>query len=133
MASLNRVTLIGRLGKDPDFKTLATGTALSRLSVATMDKWTDKDGNKKEQTDWHIVVAWGKLAEISKEYLAKGNQVYVEGKLKTRSWENDGQTKYFTEVIASDIRNLTSRGSSLNFSDGIGSAPREREENEKLF
>lgn len=121
MASVNRVTLVGRLGKDPDIKKTSSGKALARFSVATTSSWTDKSGEKKEQTDWHTVVAWGGFAEVIGKNLAKGDQVYIEGKLQTRTWETDGQTKYFTEVIVSDYQKLTPTTNPISTGDGIGS------------
>lgn len=97
---LNKVTLIGNLGKDPDSKTLPNGEMLCSFSIATSEKYTDKQGNKVETTEWHNVVVWRKLAEIAAKYLKKGSKVYIEGKLKTRSWEKDGEKKYATDIVA---------------------------------
>ena len=96
--TLNKVQLIGRLGADPELKYSPAGKAQATISLATNEAWKDADGNKKEATDWHRVVAWGKLAEIMGQYLKKGSLVYVEGKIKTRSYEQDGTKKYITEV-----------------------------------
>lgn len=105
MSNVNKVILIGRLGKDPSSKELPSGMVCN-FSVATSEKWTDKDGNKQEKTEWTNVSAFGKLAEICAKYLAKGSMAYVEGKLSTRSYEKDGTTKYVTEVIASTVQFL---------------------------
>jgi len=110
MAGINKVILVGRLGNDPEVRYTSDGTAVANFNIATSDEWKDKDsGEKKERTEWHRIVAWRKLGEICGEYLAKGRQVYVEGKLQTRSWEKDGVTRYTTEVIASDIQFLGGR------------------------
>jgi len=112
MAGINKVILVGRLGKDPEVRYTADGTAVANFSVATSDEWKDKDsGEKKERTEWHRIVAWRKLGEICGEYLAKGRQVYVEGKLQTKSWEKDGVTRYTTEIVASDVQFLGGRNS----------------------
>ncbi len=104
---LNKVMLIGRLGKDPDLRFTQGGMAVASFSMATSDTWTDKATNeKKERTEWHRIVAFGKLGEICGEYLAKGKQVYVEGRLQTRSWEQDGVTRYTTEIVANDMQML---------------------------
>jgi len=106
--SMNKVILIGRLGKDPETKYLPDGTCVANFSIATSDRWTDKiTGEKKEKTEWHRIVAWRKLGEICGEYLTKGHLISIEGKLQTRSWEKDGETKYITEIVASDMRMLT--------------------------
>ena len=104
MAGINKVMLIGNLGKDPETRYTQDGTCVTSFSVATSDEWKDKiSGAKKERTEWHRIVAWRKLGEICGEYLSKGKQVYVEGKLQTRSWEKDGVTRYTTEIVASDV------------------------------
>lgn len=104
---MNRAELIGRLGKDPEIKTVNSGDTVCRLSVATSEKWTDKDGQKQEKTQWHNVVVWGKLAEVCGKYLKKGSQVFLAGKLETRSWEDpQGVKKYTTEIIAKELEML---------------------------
>ena len=111
MASVNKVILIGNLGADPELRYTATGTAVANFNIATKDSWTGKDGNKEERTEWHRVVAWARLGEICGEYLVKGKQVYIEGKLRTRSWEDrDGNKKYTTEVLAQTMQMLGSAG-----------------------
>ena len=110
MAGINKVILIGKLGRDPEVRYTPDGTAVASFSIATSDEWKDKEtGEKKERTEWHRIVAWRRLGEICGEYLSKGRQVYVEGKLQTRSWEKDGVTRYTTEIIASDVQFLGTR------------------------
>jgi len=112
MAGINKVILIGRLGSDPEVRYTQDGSAVATFSIATSDEWKDKEsGEKKERTEWHRIVAWRKLGEICGEYLSKGRQVYIEGKLQTRSWEKDGVTRYSTEIIASDVQFLGGRES----------------------
>ncbi len=109
MSGINKVMIIGRLGSDPEVKTISTGSTVTRLSIATSENWVDKEGQKQERTEWHRVVVWGKLAELCGKYLAKGRQAYVEGRLQTRSWEDQqGQKKYTTEVVASTVQFLGS-------------------------
>src|SRR6478752_8843260 len=110
MASVNKVILIGNLGKDPEIRTTPQGTSLARFSVATTTNWKDNTGARQERTEWHDVVAWEKLAQICGEYLHKGKMVYVEGSLQTRSWEDqDGKKRYKTEVKASNVVMLRRR------------------------
>jgi single-strand DNA-binding protein len=97
---LNRVMLIGRLGRDPDLRTLPDGTPVAQFSLATERSWRDEIGEKQTETEWHTIVAWGKLAEIVAQYMTKGRLVYVEGRLQTRSWKKDNVKHYRTEVIA---------------------------------
>jgi single-strand DNA-binding protein len=107
MSGINKVILIGRLGADPEVKTITGGNNVARLSLATSENWTDREGQKQERTEWHRVVVWGKLAELCGKYLSKGRQVYVEGRLQTRSWEdNQGQKKYSTEIVANTVQFL---------------------------
>ena len=98
MRGINKVILVGNLGRDPELRFTAAGTAVANLSIATSETWNNKDGVKQEKTEWHRVVLWDKLAEIAKEYLSKGRQVYLEGRLQTRVWEKDGQKRYTTEI-----------------------------------
>jgi single-strand DNA-binding protein len=101
MASVNKVILIGNLGRDPEVKYTQNGTAVANLNVATNEVWTDKSGQKQERTEWHRVVVWGKQAQVLGEHLSKGKQVYVEGALQTRSWDDrEGNKRYTTEVRA---------------------------------
>ena len=111
-SGINKVILVGNLGQDPEVKFTAGGAAVTTLCIATFDSWKDKDsGMDKERTEWHRVVLWRRLAEIAGEYLKKGSKVYIEGQLQTRKWEQEGQTRYTTEIIARDIQFLDSRGS----------------------
>ncbi len=110
---INKVILVGNLGRDPEVRYTADGQAVANFSIATSEKWKDKNtGEMVERTEWHNIVAWRKLGEICGEYLSKGRQVYIEGKLQTRSWEKDGVTRYTTEVIASEMKMLGARDSS---------------------
>jgi single-strand DNA-binding protein len=105
MAGINKVILLGNLGQDPEIRYMADGTAVTNFSIATSETWKDKQtGEKKERTEWHRVVAWRQLGELCGKYLAKGRQVYIEGKLQTRSWEKDGVTRYTTEIVASEVQ-----------------------------
>ena len=107
MSGVNKVIIVGRLGRDPEVRYTPDGTAVTNLSVATSLEWKDKNtGEKKEKTEWHRVVVFRKLAELCGEYLSKGRQVYVDGRLQTRSWEKDGQTHYTTEIVANEIQFL---------------------------
>ena len=119
MASVNKVILIGNLGRDPETRYMPDGGAVTNVSIATTDVWKDKQGEKQEKTEWHRVAFFGKLAEIAGEYLKKGSQVYVEGRLQTRKWQDkEGQDKYTTEIVADRMQMLGSRQ---------GSGDRERE------
>ena len=118
---LNKVMLIGRLGKDPDVRFTQSGMEVANFSVATSEGWTDKATNeKKERTEWHRIVAFGKLGEICGKYLAKGKQVYIEGRLQTRSWEQDGVTKYTTEIVANDMQMLDSKNAAGSYDNESG-------------
>jgi single-strand DNA-binding protein len=109
---VNKVILIGNLGKDPEFRKLESGAAVARFSVATNENYKDKNGEWQSQTEWHDVVAWRNLAEKAEASLKKGSTVYVEGKLSTRSWEDqEGNKKRTTEVVASYLRNLSKKES----------------------
>jgi single-strand DNA-binding protein len=104
MASVNKVILVGNLGRDPEVRYTPSGQAVANFTVATNEAWTDKSGQKQERTEWHRVVVWGKAAENCGEYLSKGRQVYVEGRLQTREWTNkEGAKQYTTEVIANPV------------------------------
>jgi len=99
--SVNKVILLGRIGQDPELKYTPNGNAVCNLSVATSESWNDKSGNKQERTEWNRIVVWDKLAELCGQYLSKGREVYIEGKLQTRSWDDkDGNKRYATEIIA---------------------------------
>jgi single-strand DNA-binding protein len=119
---INKVILVGTVGKDPEMKYMPSGDAIANISVATSESWKDKQtGEKKESTDWHKVVFYRQLATIVENYLRKGQQVYIEGSLKTRSWEKDGQKHYSTEIIASDMQMLGGRSDG-----GNGGQPQQR-------
>ncbi|MCI5133469.1 MAG: single-stranded DNA-binding protein [Candidatus Electrothrix sp. AW2] len=110
---INKVILIGNLGADPELKYTQSGIAVATLSVATNERWKDKDGQQQEQTEWHRVIAWRQLAEICNEYYHKGMRVYVEGKLQTRKWQDqNGNDRWTTEIIARDMKMLTPKGES---------------------
>ena len=112
-SGINKVILVGNLGQDPEVKYTAGGAAVTTLSLATSDSWKDKEtGTDQERTEWHRVVLWRRLAEIAGEYLKKGSKIYIEGQLQTRKWEQDGQTRYATEIVARDMQFLDSKGSS---------------------
>lgn len=109
MSGVNKVIIVGRLGADPEVRTVSSGQTVCRMSVATSENWTDREGQKQERTEWHRVVVWGRIAEVCGQHLSKGRQVYIEGRLQTRSWEDDqGQKKYTTEVVASTVKFLGS-------------------------
>lgn len=112
MASVNKVIIVGNLGKDPETRYAPSGDAVTNIVVATTETWKDKtSGEKREATEWHRVVFFGKLAEIAGQYLKKGSQVYLEGKLKTRKWQDkDGQDRFTTEINADEMKMLGSKG-----------------------
>ena len=111
MASVNKVILVGNLGRDPEVRYTPDNSAITNVSIATTDVWRDKSGEKQERTEWHRVAFFGKLAEIAGEYLKKGSQVYVEGRLQTRKWQDkEGQDRYTTEIVADRMQMLGSRG-----------------------
>lgn len=110
---VNKVILIGNLGQDPVVKYTQSGAAVANISIATSESWKDKQtGEQQERTEWHRVVMFNRLGEIAGEYLRKGSRVYIEGKLQTRSWEQDGQTKYITEIVAREMQMLSGKGES---------------------
>lgn len=104
--SVNKVILIGRLGQDPELRYTPTGTAVCNFSVATSESWNDKSGQRQERTEWHRIVVWGKLGELCNQYLSKGRQAYIEGKLQTRSWDDKetGKKRYATDVQALTVQ-----------------------------
>lgn len=103
--SVNKVILLGRLGQDPELKYTPGGAAVCNFSLATTEAWTDKAGQKQEKTEWHRIVVWGKLAELCNQYLSKGRQAFLEGRLQTRSWEDkDGNKRYTTEIMATTVQ-----------------------------
>lgn len=110
--TVNRVILIGRLGKDPEIRSIPSGTSVAKFSLATDERFTDKNGEKQDRTEWHNIVAWGKLAEICGQYLRKGKLVFIEGSIRTDSWDDKetGVKKYRTEIIAKDMQMLDKKG-----------------------
>ncbi len=128
MASVNKVILVGNLGQDPEVKYMPSGGAVTNISIATTDSWKDKaTGEKKDRTEWHRVVFFNRLAEIAGEYLKKGSQVYVEGNLRTRKWQDQsGQDRYTTEIVAREMQMLGGRsGGSSDFQQN--SAPQQQQ------
>lgn len=116
MASVNKVILIGNLGKDPETRYMSNGEAVTNITLATTDTWKDKNGEKQEKTEWHRVTFYRKLAEIAGEYLKKGRSVYIEGRLETRKWiDKNGVERYTTDIIANDMKMLGSRSGSGSF------------------
>ena len=110
MASVNKAILVGNLGADPEIRYTPSGTAVANFNLATHEQWTNKDGEKGERTEWHRIVAWGRLGEICGEYLKKGSPVYIEGRIQTRSWEDrDGNKRYTTEIVANTVQFLGGR------------------------
>lgn len=116
---INKVILVGRLGKDPEIRSTPQGTTVAKFTVATDEKFTDRSGEKQERTEWHNIIAWGKLGEICGQYLRKGKLVYIEGSIRTDSWDDkeSGQKKYRTEIVANTMKMLDRRGD-----EGGGSA-----------
>ena len=111
MSGVNKVIIVGRLGKDPEVRHLESGAAVANFSVATSEVYKDRNtGERREQTEWHNVVLWRGLADIAEKYLHKGDMIYVEGKLRTRSWEKDGVTRYTTEIVGDNMTMLTPKG-----------------------
>jgi single-strand DNA-binding protein len=111
MASLNKVMLIGNLGKDPEVRYTASGTAVASFSIATSERVKNKSGEWEEKTEWHNIVLWSKLAEVAKEYLSKGKTVYIEGRLQTRKWQDrDGKDRWSTEIIGDRMQMLSPKG-----------------------
>lgn len=122
MKGINKVILIGNLGKDPETRYSADGAAITNITIATSESWKDKTGEQQERTEWHRVVFFNKLGEIAGQYLKKGSQVYVEGALRTRKWQGqDGKDNYTTEIVASAMQMLGGRGGNAGeFSDPVG-------------
>lgn len=127
---INKVILVGNVGGDPDVRYLPNGNAVTTLSVATSETWKDKQtGEKQERTEWHRVVCFNRLGEIAGEYIRKGSKLYVEGSLRTRKWQDQqGQDKYTTEIIASDIQMLDSKGGTANYSEAPPLAAQQQSE-----
>ena len=128
MASVNKVILVGNLGRDPEVRYMPNGDAVCNFSIATTDSWKDKNGEKQERTEWHNIVMYRRLAEIAGEYLKKGAPVYLEGKLQTRKWQDkDGKDRYTTEILADQMQMLGGRGEGGGQSGG-GQAPSQRQQ-----
>ena len=122
---INKVILVGNLGRDPETRYMPSGGAVTNVSIATSKSWRDRDsGEQKERTEWHRVVFFNRLAEIANEYLKRGSKVYVEGELRTREWEREGQKHYTTEIVANEMQMLDSRGEGgMGAMSGGGAAP----------
>lgn len=128
MASVNKVILVGNLGRDPEMRYMPSGDALASFSIATTDSWKDKNGQKQERTEWHRISMFGKLAEIAGEYLKKGSSVYIEGRLQTRKWQDkEGNERQTTEVVADRMQMLGGRSGANTYEvmDDEASAPAE--------
>ena len=126
MASVNKVILVGNLGRDPEVRYMPNGEAVANFSIATTENWKDKSGVKQEKTEWHNIVMYRKLAELAGEYLKKGSPTYIEGRLQTRKWEKDGVTRYTTEIIGDNMQFLSSNGAQ---SSGVDSETPKQDNN----
>jgi single-strand DNA-binding protein len=122
---VNKVILVGNLGRDPEVRSTPSGQSVANFTLATSRRWNDRDGNRQEQTEWHRIVCWGRQAEVAGEYLTKGKQIYVEGRLQTRSWEDkqSGEKRYTTEVICDNFQMLGRRDDSAGGSYGRQTEP----------
>jgi single-strand DNA-binding protein len=132
MSGVNKVILVGRLGKEPEVRNLENGATVANFTIATSESYKDRTtGEKKEITEWHNIVLWRGLAEVAQKYLHKGDLIYIEGKLRTRSWEKEGVTRYTTEIVADNMTMLGSRGGGgSSSSSDSGSRPAERASSE---
>ena len=132
MSGVNKVILVGRLGADPEVRTLESGTKVSSIRVATSERFKDKNGNQQESTEWHNVVLWRGLADITERYLKKGDQVYIEGRIKTRKWtDKDGNDRYNTDIVANEMTMLGSSGGGSGQAQASSSlAPQKNQVNE---
>jgi single-strand DNA-binding protein len=129
MSGVNRVFLIGRLGKDPEMRYTPSGQPVANFNLATSETWNDKEGQRQEKTEWHRIVVWGKVAELCGQYLNKGREVCTEGKLQTREWtDRDNNKRYTTEIVADRVHFLGSRSDSPGASSGAAAPPRPRQE-----
>jgi single-strand DNA-binding protein len=119
---VNKVIIVGNLGKDPETRYMPSGSAVTNLRIATTESWKDKQsGEQQERTEWHAVAMFGRLAEIAAEYLRKGSQVYIEGKLRTRKWQDkEGKDRYTTEIVADEMQMLGSKGGGASAGGGMG-------------
>lgn len=133
MSGVNKVILVGRLGKDPEVRNLDNGAVVANFSIATSERYNDRTtGEKKEITEWHNIVLWRGLAEISQKYLHKGDMVYIEGKLRTRSWEKDGVTRYTTEIVADNMTMLSPKTTGGNPGSDYPSQERSQPDNMRV-
>lgn len=126
MSGVNKVILVGRLGADPEIRYTQSGSGVTNFNIATSENWTDKEGQRQERTEWHRIVVWGKMAETCAQYLGKGRQVYVEGRLQTRQWDDkEGNKRYTTEVVANTVQFLdkADKSASANTSDAQPISP----------
>lgn len=123
MASVNKVILMGNLGRDPEVRYMPNGDPVCNFSLATTDIWKDKNGNKQERTEWHNIILYRGLAKIAGEYLKKGRPIYIEGRLQTRKWEKDGVTRYTTEIIADELKMLGTKPNGQSNDDQVGAPP----------
>lgn len=135
MAGVNKVILVGRLGQDPELRQTPNGQQVCSMSLATSDVWVNKEGQREEKTEWHRVVLWGKQAELASKYLKKGRMAYIEGKLQTRSWQDQqGQKKYSTEIVANSLQFIDSQrdasGMDNNFESGSQQEMRSNKSNQ---
>ncbi len=138
MAGLNKVMLIGNLGKDPEIRYSQQGTAVVKFPIATSEQWTDRNtGEKQEKTEWHNIVAFGKPAETLEKYLSKGSQIYIEGRIQTNKYDKDGQTRYFTDIVANNFQFLgfkqDNQGGGGNYQSGGNSFQKPDQENDNQF
>lgn len=123
MAGVNKVILVGRLGKEPEVRHLESGVSVASFSIATSEAYKDRNtGERREQTEWHNIVLWRGLADVAEKYLKKGDMIYVEGKLRTRSWEKDGVTRYTTEIVGDNMTMLGGGGGNQSQQGGAGYA-----------
>lgn len=124
MSGVNKVIVLGRLGADPEVKSLSSGNSVANFNIATSETWNDRDGQKQERTEWHRIVVWGKMAEICGKYLAKGRQVFVEGRLQTRQWEDQqGNKRYTTEIVANNVQFIGGSSNYTGDSTGFDNSP----------
>ena len=135
--SLNRAELIGNLGQDPDFRTTPSGTPVCKLRIATTDKFKNRNGEWQERTEWHSVTLWAKLGEIANQYLQKGSKVFIEGRISTNTYEKDGITRYFTEIVAQNMIMLSPKsgggGESYSSGSSYSQQPQQSEPQEKKW
>ncbi len=124
MAGVNKVIIVGNLGKDPELRHTPQGQAVANFPVATSESWNDKGGQKQERTEWHRIVVWGKQAELCSKYLTKGRKAYIEGRLQTRAWDDkEGQKRYTTEIIANTVQFLDSAAGAREADSSAGADP----------